>query len=71
MLGYPVSTVEDIFGDAQLAARSFWSEITDADSGRMMKAPGGFAMINGTRIPAGKWAARAGEHNQEVLQEGK
>ena len=61
MLGYPVSTVKDIFGDAQLEARGFWSEI---DS---LKAPGGFAVVNGSRIESGTHAPRAGEDNQKVL----
>ena len=71
MLGYPVSTVEDIFADRQLEARSFWSEVVDATSGRKMKSPGGFAIINGERLAAGTRAPRIGEHNHEVLQEGK
>jgi crotonobetainyl-CoA:carnitine CoA-transferase CaiB-like acyl-CoA transferase len=70
MLGYPVSTVADIFSDRQLAARSFWTEVTDATSGRTMKAPGGFAIVNGSRIPAGRRAARAGEHNDEIMEGG-
>jgi crotonobetainyl-CoA:carnitine CoA-transferase CaiB-like acyl-CoA transferase len=65
MLGYPVSNVADIVGDEQLQARSFWSEITDATTGAVLKAPGGFAIINGTRISAGKRVPRAGEHNTE------
>ncbi|HEY8130431.1 MAG TPA: CoA transferase [Thermoanaerobaculia bacterium] len=71
MLGYPVSTVADIFADRQLEARSFWSEIVDATSGRKLKGPGGFAIINGERIAAGTRAPRIGEHNHEVVQEGK
>ncbi|HYS55624.1 MAG TPA: CoA transferase [Thermoanaerobaculia bacterium] len=67
MLGYPVSTVADIFHDRQLAARAFWSEVLDATSGRTIKAPGGFAIVNGSRIPAGRRAPRAGEHNDEIL----
>jgi crotonobetainyl-CoA:carnitine CoA-transferase CaiB-like acyl-CoA transferase len=67
MLGYPVSTVEDIFDDRQLEERGFWQELTDATSELTLKAPGGFAIVNGRRIAAGKRAPRAGEHNQEVL----
>ena len=70
MLGYPVSTVEDIAGDRQLAARQFWSEIVDAASGRSLKAPGGFAIINGQRLAAGTRAPRPGEHNREILAGG-
>ena len=50
MLGYPVSTVEDIMSDRQLAARDFWDDITDSATGRSLKAPGGFAIINGQRL---------------------
>ena len=67
MLGYPVSTVADIFNDRQLKARSFWSEIFDSSSGKIIQAPGGFAIVNGARIPAGARAARPGEHNDEIL----
>lgn len=65
MLGYPVSTVADIFADEQLAARSFWQEVTDATTSITMKAPGGFAVINGKRIESGKRAPLVGEHNAE------
>jgi len=68
ILGYPVSTVADIFNDRQLAARSFWSEVIDATTGKTMKAPGGFAIVNGSRIPAGRRAPRAGEHNDEIVR---
>jgi crotonobetainyl-CoA:carnitine CoA-transferase CaiB-like acyl-CoA transferase len=69
MLGYPVSTVEDIFDDRQLDERGFWQELNDATSGVTFKAPGGFAIVNGKRIPAGARAPRVGEHNQEVIRE--
>ncbi len=65
MLGYPVSNVADIVADEQLQARSFWDEITDATTGTVLKAPGGFAIVNGTRISAGKRVPRVGEHNSE------
>lgn len=68
MLGYPVSTVEDIVADRQLAARAFWHELTDATSGKTLKAPGGFAIVNGERLSAGNRAPRAGEHNQQALE---
>lgn len=68
MLGYPVSTVADIFQDRQLEARSFWSKVVDASSARTVTGPGGFAMVNGLRIRAGQYAPRAGEHNDEILR---
>ena len=69
MLGYPVSTVEEISNDRQLEARAFWSEVTDGT--RTIKAPGGFAIINGRRLASGTRAARAGEHNREILAGGR
>ena len=67
ILGYPVSTVEDIFDDRQLEERGFWQELTDATSEMTFKAPGGFAIVNGRRIQTGTRVPRAGEHNEEVL----
>lgn len=69
MLGYPVSTVAEIAEDQQLAAREFWSEITDGT--RTLKAPGGFAIINGRRLAAGRRAPSIGEHNEEILSGGR
>src|SRR5260370_5223767 len=60
MLGYPVSTVADIFNDRQLGARSFWTEVIDGTTGKTMKAAGGFAVVNGSRIPAGRRARDTG-----------
>ena len=71
MLGYPVSTVEDIAHDRQLAARDFWCEVVDSVSGRRLTSPGGFAVVNGKRLAAGRRAARPGEHNQEILAGGR
>jgi len=68
MLGYPVATVKDIFNDRQLAAREFWDQLTDATSGATLTAPGGFGIVNGKRLRAGKRAPRAGEHNRDVLE---
>ena len=66
MLGYPVSTVADIYRDPQLAARQFWQEVRDPASGVALKYPGGFAVINGERLTIRRPAPRIGEHNQEV-----
>ena len=41
MLGYPVSTVEDIAADPQLQARGFWQDVPAAD-GRMHRHCGAF-----------------------------
>jgi len=69
MLGYPVSTVADIMSDPQLEARGFWQEIADPTTGRRLRYPGGFALINGERLSIRRPAPRLGEHNAEVFAE--
>jgi len=69
MLGYPVSTVEDIFADPHLAARGFWQDVEDAGSSVSLRYPGGFAVVNGERLVLRRPAPRPGEHNEEVLRE--
>lgn len=66
MLGYPVSTVEDILRDPQLSARGFWHEMVEPVTGKSLKFPGGFAIINGERLPIEKNPPRPGEHNKEI-----
>jgi crotonobetainyl-CoA:carnitine CoA-transferase CaiB-like acyl-CoA transferase len=66
ILGYPVSTVEDIFHDPQLAARKFWSELKDPASGATLRYPGGFARINGERLPIERLAPSVGQHNEDI-----
>jgi crotonobetainyl-CoA:carnitine CoA-transferase CaiB-like acyl-CoA transferase len=61
-----VATVEDISRNAQLEARNFWQEVVDPASGRTLKYPGGFAVINGERLPIRRGAPKVGEHNKEV-----
>lgn len=67
MLGYPVATVADIYGDRQLAARGFWQELVDGHSGRRLPFPGGFALVDGVRLPIRRPAPRVGEHNEEIF----
>jgi len=66
MLGYPVATVADIDRNPQLQARNFWQDVEDGGSGKTLKYPGGFAMINGQRLQIRRSAPRVGEHNAEV-----
>jgi len=66
ILGYPVSTVEDLHKDPQLAARQFWTEIKDPASGGTLRYPGGFAIINGKRLPITRPSPAVGQHNEEV-----
>lgn len=67
MLGYPVSTVAEIAHDEQLAARGFWQELADPASGRRLRYPGNFAVVNGERMPLQRGAPQVGEHNEEVF----
>ena len=69
MLGYPVSTAEDIELDAQLSARGFWQDLDIPDAGRTVAVPGGFALVNGERPRIRRPAPRLGEHNDEVYDE--
>jgi benzylsuccinate CoA-transferase BbsE subunit len=64
MLGYPVSTAADIHDDPQLAARGFWQRIVV--DGRVLRVPGGFAMVDGERLPIRRPPPGIGEHNGEV-----
>src|SRR3989454_2086863 len=50
MLGYPVATVADINRNPQLQARNFWQDVADGWSGKTLKYPGGFAVVNGQRL---------------------
>ena len=50
MLGYPVSTMADIAGDPQLAARGFWQDLPTAEGG-VARHCGAFARIDGARAP--------------------
>ena len=50
MLGYPVSTVEDIASDPQLEARGFWDDLQSA-TGERVRHCGGFARVDRARAP--------------------
>src|SRR6266568_4607030 len=66
MLGYPVATIADIDRNPQLHARNFWQHVEDGGTGKTLKYPGGFAVINGQRLQIRRAAPRVGEHNAEV-----
>lgn len=50
MLGYPVSTVEDIATDPQLEARGFWDDLRSSGGGSERHC-GSFALVDGKRAP--------------------
>ena len=66
MLGYPVSNAEDIHHDPQLAFRGFWQDVEDPASGRTIRFPGGFAIVDGARLPIRRPPPVVGEHNDDV-----
>ena len=67
MLGYPLSTVEDLASDEQLDSRGFWRPVETAWDGELC-APGSFALFDGER-PSLRRAPRPGAHNLEVYAE--
>jgi len=66
MLGYPVSTVADVYDDAQLRSRGFWQDLAIPEAGRAVSFPGGFALFDGERPGVRRPAPRLGEHNEDV-----
>ena len=66
MLGYPVSSAEDIHRDPQLDARAFWQQVGGGRPGGAIRYPGGFAVVDGERLPIRRPAPEVGEHNDEV-----
>ncbi len=66
MLGYPVSSAEDIHHDPQLEARGFWQEVGGDRPGGAIHYPGGFALVDGQRLSIRRPAPEVGEHNDEV-----
>jgi benzylsuccinate CoA-transferase BbsE subunit len=66
MLGYPVSSADDIHRDPQLDARGFWQMVGADRPGGAIRYPGGFALVDGRRLPIRRPAPEIGEHNDEV-----
>lgn len=66
MLGYPVSTVEEIFEDPQLKARDFWQSVDHPELGASLVYPGGFARFSEAPCRIWRRAPLIGEHNEEI-----
>lgn len=66
MLGYPVSTVEEIFDDPQLKARNFWQKIDHPELGTSLLYPGGFAKFSEAPCRIWRRAPLIGEHNEKI-----
>ncbi|MCA1645687.1 MAG: CoA transferase [Chloroflexi bacterium] len=70
MLGYKVSTVEDILIDPQLEARQFWQQVQPVwDADQTLRVPRGFGLFDGQRTVVRRLAPALGEHTTEVLRE--
>ena len=65
MLGYPLSTVDDLAADQQLASRAFWQPVDSAWDGEVCM-PGSFALFDGVRPGIQRAAPRIGQHNRDV-----
>jgi crotonobetainyl-CoA:carnitine CoA-transferase CaiB-like acyl-CoA transferase len=66
MLGYPLSTVDDMASDEQLAARGFWQPVETPWDGELC-VPGSFALFDGHRPCIRHTAPRVGEHNVDIF----
>lgn len=67
MLGYPVADVSDIASDRQLEARGFWQTLDDPNTGRALRYPGGFAVVDGRRLAIPRPAPLPGEHDELLV----
>ena len=63
----PMTTIEDLDGSEQFAARDYWRDSEDARLGRTVRHPGAFAKLSATPIEHRRGAPSIGEHNSEVL----
>lgn len=64
----PVSTMEDVAHDRQLAARDYFQQVAHPGLGRDLTLVGPFAKLTGTPAPPARRAPMLGEHNADVLQ---
>jgi len=69
LLIVPLSDASDLFHSAQLASRSFWTPVQQAngDGHREVSYPGPFARFSATPIEIERPPPRLGEHNDDVL----
>ncbi len=66
MLGYPVSSADDILADDQLEDRNFWQPLELPGRDQPIKFPGAFAKFSGMECGIRFRAPLLGEHNQAV-----
>jgi crotonobetainyl-CoA:carnitine CoA-transferase CaiB-like acyl-CoA transferase len=66
MLGYPISTAQDILADEQLAFRKFWETVPVAGRSEPPLFPGEFAQFSEMKCTIRRAAPGLGEHNREI-----
>lgn len=66
---YPVSTVSDLMGNAQLKARDFWIEVDHAELEDRIAYPGPFIKPSETLWPESFRAPLIGEHNVKIYKQ--
>lgn len=62
----PVSTIEEVANNPQLAARDYWEEVRQPGSERSVKFPGAFIKASETPTVPVQPPASVGEHNAEI-----
>ena len=67
MLGYPISSAEDILADDQLVARNFWQPVSLPGQDEPIRFPGGFAQFSDMDCGVRRRPPLLGEHNREIF----
>ncbi len=67
-LVYPVTAINDISKDVQLAAREYWVEVEHPELGTTITYPGPFAKTAELPPRISRRAPLIGEHNQEIYE---
>jgi crotonobetainyl-CoA:carnitine CoA-transferase CaiB-like acyl-CoA transferase len=62
----PVSDIEDVARNRQLAAREFWTEVEHPELGDTIRYPGAFVKASETPVKIRRQAPLIGEHNEEI-----
>ena len=65
---YPIASVDDVFGNPQLAARDFWVDIEHPELGANITYPGAFAKTTEAPPRISRRAPLIGEHNEEIYE---
>ncbi len=66
LLMAPVSTIDEVVGSDQLAARDYWYLLEHPELGEGVRYPGPFAKFSETPIAYQRRPPTVGEHNREV-----